>query len=101
MDSGSSLPVAQGGSVILGDLLAKGGEGRIFAVPSRPQSVAKIFHKQARGGTSSEDVRQHELGLEVKARKVAAMVPHQPPNIVQADGHVVLTWPVDTLGGPG
>jgi DNA-binding helix-hairpin-helix protein with protein kinase domain len=101
MDSGSRLKVAQGGSVVLGDVLAKGGEGRILAVRNRPQLVAKIFHKQARGGTSYEHVKQHELGLEVKARKVTAMVRDKPSNIVQADGHVVLTWPVDTLLGPG
>ncbi len=76
----SKLRLADGARVELGALLAKAGEGSVYEVVGRPDSVIKIFHPA--------------LGdLAAKVDKVAAMAATPPPGAVQSDGFAVLTWP--------
>lgn len=70
--------------VHLGDVLARAGEGTIYAVADRPDWAAKVFHPTL-------------TDLSTKLAKVEAMADSPPPGAVQPDGFVVLTWPLDTL----
>ena len=82
------LRLDDGVGVQLGPLLARAGEGTIYAVVGRDDWVAKVFHP---------DLKE----LFVKRAKVAAMTASVPPGAVQADGFVVLTWPLQVIDGDG
>jgi hypothetical protein len=82
------LHLDDGVEVALGSVLARAGEGTVYEVVGFPQWVAKVFHGELR-----------DLG--VKRDKVAAMIASPPAGAVQADGFVVLTWPLRLLGGGG
>ena len=73
-----------GHPVPLGGELGRGGEGVVYAVPSRPDLVAKVYHKP----TPTE-----------RADKLRAMSNLQTDRLLK-----VAAWPVDTLtdrsGGP-
>jgi eukaryotic-like serine/threonine-protein kinase len=80
----SGVRLAGGAHVVLGPVLAKAGEGTIYAVADRPTWVAKVFHP-----TLSD--------LAAKVDKVAAMIGAPPPGAIQQDGFVVLAWPMHLL----
>jgi DNA-binding helix-hairpin-helix protein with protein kinase domain len=80
-----TLRLETGEPVALGPVLAKAGEGTIYAVGGRPGWAAKVFH------TTLGD-------LPVKLEKVGAMMHSPPPGAIQPDGFVVLTWPLHTIG---
>jgi len=71
--AGSRLALADGSPVELGALLARAGEGSIYEVVGRPDSVIKVFHP-----TLSD--------LPAKLDKVAAMAATPPRGAVQSDG---------------
>jgi DNA-binding helix-hairpin-helix protein with protein kinase domain len=73
-----------GEPVVLGEVLAKAGEGSIHEVVGRPGLVAKVFHPTL-------------TDLVNKLDKVASMTRAAPTGAVQPNGFVVLTWPVHTL----
>ena len=77
-----------GSFVVLGEVLARAGEGTIYAVVDRSEWVAKVFHAQGRG-------------VGGKGEKLGAMIAHPPPGAVQSDGFAVLTWPVRLLVDAG
>lgn len=72
--------VASGGTINLGAVLAKAGEGTIHTIEGQPGSVAKIFHPTLNN-------------LDLKLNKVAAMVASPPTGATQDDGFTLLTWP--------
>ncbi|SHU17922.1 putative secreted protein [Mycobacteroides abscessus subsp. abscessus] len=74
--------------VTLGSVLAKAGEGTIYEIVGSPHWVAKIFHP---GSPNAADKRD----------KIAAMIGARPPSAGQADGFVVLTWPLHLIEEPG
>lgn len=74
------LSLADGSWVELGPALAKAGEGTIFGLAHRAESVAKVFHSDL-------------AGLDEKLAKATAMIDTIPPEAVQGDGFVVLAWP--------
>jgi DNA-binding helix-hairpin-helix protein with protein kinase domain len=76
------------GEIALGVVVARAGEGTIREVVGHPGIVAKIFHPDLK------DLAQ-------KRDKLAAMVQSRPSRAVQADGFVVLTWPMKVIDGPG
>lgn len=79
-----------GEPVTLSPVLARAGEGTVYGVVGRPGWAAKVFHPDL-------------ADLSTKLGKVAAMVQSAPPGAVQADGLVVLTWPMHMIsddGGP-
>ncbi len=78
--------LASGEPVKLTSVLARAGEGTIYAVAGQPGSAAKIFHPTLKG-------------LQSKLDKLAAMVKCPPPGAVQPNGFVVLTWPTEILYG--
>lgn len=89
MTSASGIPhrqvrLASGDFLILTSVLAKAGEGTIYASAHRPDMAAKLFHPSLKG-------------LETKLGKVAAMVQSPPPGWKQPDGFVVLTWPSEVI----
>lgn len=74
--------------VTLGSVLAKAGEGTIYEIVGSPHWVAKIFHP---GSPNAADKRD----------KIAAMIGARPTSAGQADGFVVLTWPLHLIEQPG
>lgn len=78
------MRLGAGGLVVLGDVLARAGEGTIFAVVDRPGLVAKVFHAD-------------HPDLVSKRLKLPVMVAACPEGATQADGFTVLTWPQDVL----
>jgi hypothetical protein len=82
------LRLDDGVGVQLGPVLARAGEGTIYGVVGRDDWAVKIFHP---------DLKE----LHVKRAKVAAMAASPPPGAVQADGFVVLTWPLHVIDGDG
>lgn len=79
-DPQNRLELADGSWVELGPVLARAGEGTIFALSHRENLVAKVFHPDLDN-------------LDEKRAKVSAMVETVPHGTVQADGFVVLAWP--------
>ena len=81
-----TLPIVDGhgASVALGPRLARGGEGGIYPIVGRPDTVAKIYHE-----TISPE----------KAAKLTAMAQLATPRL-----RAIAAWPSDTLhhvpGGP-
>ena len=73
-----------GVSVALGAVLARAGEGTIYEIADRPEWVAKVFHPDLRDLSDKRD-------------KVVAMIASPPEGAVQADGFVVLTWPLHNI----
>lgn len=87
---GAGVVECRSAGVGLGAVLARAGEGTVHEVVAHPQWVAKVFHP---------DLKERAA----KCAKVAAMIASPPPGAVQADGFVVLTWPlhvIDDEGGP-
>ena len=82
----SVLRLDDGVDVELGSVLARAGEGTIYAVVGRDDWVAKVFHP---------DLKE----LHVKRAKVAAMTASPPSGAKQDDGFVVLTWPLHVIDG--
>ncbi|WP_433733977.1 hypothetical protein ACQP0C_17700 [Nocardia sp. CA-129566] len=78
------LHLGDGRTIRLGAQLAKAGEGTISDIAGHPEWVAKIFHP-------------HLTALAAKRTKVQAMAKARPPDAVQPDGFVVLTWPDQTI----
>jgi len=78
------MRLATGEALILTDVLAKAGEGTVYAVHGRPGLAAKVFHPNL-------------TDLKAKLAKVAAMVGASPPGTTQPNGFVVLTWPTGIL----
>lgn len=78
------MHLASGDSLILTSVLAKAGEGTVFASAHRPDLAAKVFHPSLKG-------------LSTKLDKVAAMIQSPPPGWKQPDGFVVLTWPTEMI----
>ncbi len=76
----AGLTLADRSAIELGSLIAKAGEGSVYAVVGQPNSVIKVFHP-----TLSD--------LASKLDKVAAMAATVPRGAVQSDGFPVLTWP--------
>ena len=73
-----------GEPLTLDPVLARAGEGTVYAVARRPDLAAKVFHPGI-------------TGLDGKLAKVAAMIESPPPTGVQPNGFVVLTWPSGLL----
>lgn len=86
MPSLVTLSGSDGTPIRLGPVLARAGEGTIYEVVGRSDLVAKVFHP-------------HLKDLSVKRAKVSAMTTSVPAGALQPDGFVVLTWPVDAIGG--
>ncbi len=84
----SMVRVDDGSTATLGAVLARAGEGTIYEVVGRSDWVAKIFHPDLKD-------------LAAKTNKVTAMVAAPPENTMQADGFVVLTWPLHVIAGDG
>ncbi|OBB77402.1 hypothetical protein A5759_03940 [Mycobacterium sp. 852014-52144_SCH5372336] len=80
------LRLESGAVVELGVVLARAGEGTIYEVVGHGDWVVKIFHPGLK-----------DLGA--KRAKVAAMIACPPEGVRQADGFVVLTWPLHTVTG--
>src|SRR5579884_96711 len=70
-----------GAALVLGEELAAGGEGRVFAIPSEPGLVAKIYHRP-----NPE-----------RATKLDVMLAHPPVDPTRQRGHVSIAWPVDRV----
>ena len=85
---GATLRIGDDLQVDLGAVLAKAGEGTIYEIAGRPEWVAKIFHPDPVRGATKRD-------------KVAAMIQSPPSGAVQADGFVVLTWPLRLIDQDG
>jgi hypothetical protein len=78
---------SEGGvTATLGAVIARAGEGTIYAVVGQNEWVAKVFHPDLKD-------------LVAKRVKVAAMTQSAPAGTVQSDGFVVLTWPLHLLDG--
>jgi DNA-binding helix-hairpin-helix protein with protein kinase domain len=84
----SVLRLGGGIGVRLGAVLARAGEGTIQEVVGHPEWVAKVFHPDLKDRAA-------------KCAKVAAMIESPPLGAVQADGFVVLTWPLHLVDGDG
>lgn len=80
------LRLDSGASVHLGAVVARAGEGTIYEVVGHRDWVAKIFHPDLKD-------------LAGKRAKVAAMTLSRPGGATEADGFVVLTWPLHTVSG--
>jgi len=80
--------LATGERLTLAPVLAKAGEGTVYAVAQRPELAAKVFHSNLNG-------------FQAKLDKVEAMIASPPLGIVQANGFVVLTWPSGMLFDEG
>ncbi|MDY7020519.1 MAG: DNA-binding protein [Cyanobacteriota bacterium] len=65
----------------MSNLIASGGEGRIFPVVENPTLVAKIYHKP-----TDED-----------ADKLTVMYNHPPQTLTVMPGVIAIAWPVDLL----
>jgi hypothetical protein len=78
------LRLETGEDVVLAQVLARAGEGTIYALVDHPEWVAKIFHPTLK-----------RLGA--KLEKVAAMVASPPEEAEQRSDFVVLTWPLHVL----
>ena len=89
-DRGSTVMVRldSGVSVRLGAVVARAGEGTIYEVVGHGDWVAKIFHADLKD-------------VAAKVAKVAAMIASPPEGVRQADGFVVLTWPLHVVSGDG
>ena len=77
-----------GVSVRLGAVVARAGEGTIYEVVGHGDWVTKIFHADLKD-------------VAAKVAKVAAMIASPPEGVRQADGFVVLTWPLHVVSGDG
>ncbi|UXA19114.1 hypothetical protein [Mycobacterium sp. SMC-4] len=75
-----------GAGIGLGAVIARAGEGTIYEVVGRRDWVAKIFHSDLKD-------------IAAKRAKVAAMIASPPEGGMQADGFVVLTWPLHMVIG--
>jgi len=73
-----------GERLTLAPVLARAGEGTVYAVVQRPDLAAKVFHADLKD-------------LEDKLDKVSAMIQSPPPGRVQPNGFVVLAWPSSML----
>ena len=82
------VQLATGAPLRLAPMLAKAGEGVVYGVQSRPGLVAKVFHPDLKDLTD-------------KLGKVSAMIGSPPPDRVQANGFVVLTWPTAMIFDAG
>jgi len=80
----SALRLEDGSAISLGAVIARAGEGVIYEVAAHGDWVAKIFHPELKD-------------VAAKRAKVAAMIKSPPPGAVQADGFVVLTWPLHLI----
>ncbi|WP_155943219.1 hypothetical protein [Mycobacterium sp. 141] len=81
-----TLRLDTGATVTLGKVIARAGEGTIYEVADRNDLVVKAFHSDLKD-------------LDAKRAKVAAMTASPPAGVVQADGFVVLTWPLHSVEG--
>jgi len=72
-----------GTTFLLGQELASGGEGRIFAIQGEPSQVAKLYHK-----TTPEHAEK--LGIMVKSRPDDPTLKEDPP-------HVSIAWPLQRI----
>jgi DNA-binding helix-hairpin-helix protein with protein kinase domain len=84
----ATFKVDGGLDVNLAHVLAKAGEGTIYAVADHPEWAAKVFHPTL-----------NDLGT--KLDKVAAMVASPPEDAVQPSEFVALTWPLHILVSDG
>lgn len=73
------LRLGTGEHLTLATVLAKAGEGTVYAVAQRPNLAAKVFHPDLKG-------------LHDKLDKVSAMIASPPPGHIQPNGFVVLAW---------
>ena len=80
----SDARLADGRQLTLGAVLAKAGEGTIYAIDGDPTLVAKVYHADRKDLTD-------------KSAKLAAMISAPPVGITQSDGFTVLTWPQQLL----
>lgn len=85
LPAGSRLSLGSGGGLVVGRLLAEGGQGLVYEVAGDPGVVFKQIKAVALAGGP-------ELG-----RKLEVMVAVPPPGWRESSGHVLLTWPLDTV----
>lgn len=76
------LYTSSGTSIVLGEELARGGEGTIYAVEERTDQVAKLYGPTPHPGYE---------------KKLLWMKTHPPQNSQELKGAVVLAWPLDLL----
>lgn len=81
------------GEITLGRTVSRAGEGVVAEIAGSPAHVVKIFH----GLGSKGSLLSANHDPERRLRKVAVMAEHRPEHSVQADGHVVLSWPEEIL----
>jgi hypothetical protein len=87
---GTLLRRGDGTTITLGELLADGGEGFVYAVVEDPAIVVKLIRPELREQ------------LPAKAARMRAMITNPPPNWRESSsGHVVLSWPIDTVDHHG
>jgi hypothetical protein len=82
---GRTLRLGSGPSLTVGSLLAKGGQGYVYEVVQDRALVFKQIKPEALRGAPDH------------ARRVAAMVAGGMDNRRNGAGHVLLTWPLDTV----
>jgi tetratricopeptide (TPR) repeat protein len=75
-------PENTGGVLLLeGEPLGRGGEAEVYALPDRPQQVAKIYRQPT----------------PARADKLAAMIARPPQPAPSGSGYVAIAWPVERL----
>lgn len=84
-------------TVTLAKVLARAGEGSIYALDEQPTMVAKIYHDAHDAAGTEFDGPQ---GLN-RRRKIAAMVLSSPSARIDSNGHVLLAWPEELLFDDG
>ncbi len=71
------------GTVKLGALLGRGGEGEVYAIAGQPRLVAKIFYPEKRTAE--------------RFAKLYAMVARPPVEMIDPARHAAVAWPFDVL----
>jgi len=67
--------------ITLGDIIASGGEAKIYEVVGENTLVAKLYH---------QPTNAHE-------RKLTVMIANPPDDPMAGKGHVSIAWPIDIL----
>ena len=65
------------------DMLGSGGEGSVYRLQSRPDLVAKVYH---RNKLTSDTIKKLEV-----------MIDHPPRTEDEQTGHIFVSWPKDTV----
>ena len=65
------------------DILGSGGEGSVYRLPSHPDLVAKVYHRD-------------ELESET-IKKLEVMIDYPPSTEDEQTGHLFVSWPKDTI----